>query len=184
MKSMRIRIADMRLLVALFALLVGSGAACADAFSDLRIIRPHVSLPAPDLDLSDLGGRTTRLSDLRGKIVILNFWATFCAPCREELPSLQRLARRYADKGVVVLAVAEDRGGRAAVAPYLKKNGFTLPVLLDPSGAVRKRYEVRVFPMTYIIGRDGHILGLAIGARDWFGAAARRLLDPLINTPP
>lgn len=159
--------------------LLAAGGARADAYGDLQIVRPRVSLQAPDLTLPTLAGGETRLSSLRGKVVVLNFWATFCPPCREELPALQRLSKAYAHRGVVVLAVAEDPEGRSAVAPFLKRYGFSLPVLLDPAGGGRRTYEVRAFPTTYLIGRDGRILGLAVGARDWYGAAARRLFDSL-----
>lgn len=162
--------------------LVFSFVAHADAFSDLQVKRPRVVMQAPDFTLPDSSGKMQHLSALRGRVVILNFWVTFCAPCRKELPSLQRLAEAYVRRDVVVLTVAEDPEGRKVVGPYLRQNGITLPALIDKSGTVRKQYGVNAFPMTYLIGRDGKFIGLIMGARDWYDASSQKLMDLLLAT--
>ncbi|HFQ13317.1 MAG TPA: TlpA family protein disulfide reductase [Gammaproteobacteria bacterium] len=153
----------------------------AGAFSRLQVVRPKRILPAPDFGLTNLAGQSVRLSDYRGRLVLLNFWATFCGPCRREMPALQALWQSYREQGLVVLALAADRGGPQTVAEFVAEGGYRFPVLLDGEGEVRKRYEVRALPTSYLIGRDGRFIGRIIGERDWDSAAARQLIASLLE---
>lgn len=137
--------------------------------------------PAPDFALLDLSGREYRLSDLRGKIVFLNVWATWCPPCREEMPSMERLHRSLAGRDFVMLAISEDAQGRQVVEPFVRQLGLTFPVLLDPDGFIPKRYGVTGYPETFVIDRAGRIVQHLIGPEDWGSEQVleyfRRLLD-------
>ncbi|MFQ5464449.1 MAG: TlpA disulfide reductase family protein [Thermodesulfobacteriota bacterium] len=117
---------------------------------------------------------------------LLHFWATWCAPCRKEMPSLDGLGRELRGRGLEIIAVAEDRGwwSRGRVEKFVKRHGLTFTVLLDPGGKVREDYEVRSLPTTYIIGRDGGFAGKAAGERDWNGEALRKLIEGLLGRWP
>ena len=122
---------------------------------------------APDFTLKDLNGKEVRLSDLRGKIVVLNFWATWCPPCREEVPSLMRLNQAMAGKQFQMLAVSQDEGGKEAVEAYFKKSSNSLPALIDSDQKVGKRYGLTGVPETFIIDKNGIILKKIVGGLDW-----------------
>jgi peroxiredoxin len=115
---------------------------------------------APDFALRDLSGRTVRLSDHRGKVVLVNFWATWCVPCRVELPHLERLHTQYAPDGLVVLGVSIDGPESVAeVDPQARRYGLTFPVLLDQDTRVVALYNPKkTAPFTVIIGRDGAVV--------------------------
>lgn len=144
------------------------------------ITRPRVRLPAPDFRLRDLAGNPVSLADFAGRPVLLNFWATFCAPCREEMPALQALWRDYRGRGLIILAIVTDRGNMDTVRHYIHQGGFDFPVLPDPAGNVRRRYEVRALPTSYLIGTDGRFLGRVIGARQWNNPAWRALIEAML----
>lgn len=136
---------------------------------------------APDFVLPDMNGQVVRLSQLRGKVVLLNIWATWCPPCRKEMPTMETLYKKMKDTDFVMLAVSQDVDGKNAVAPYLKERGLTFPVLLDVDGEVGRKYGVTGYPETYIIDRQGHIVHHHIGYNDWslpeVEASLRRLAD-------
>ncbi len=121
-------------------------------------------------------GDTLALSQLRGKVVLLNIWATWCAPCRFEMPSLERLYRELGPKGLEVMAVAVDdppmpMGGIESVRPlvrsFVEKNGLTFPILLDYSGGPEQLFGATGLPTTIIIDRQGRVRGKVIGGREW-----------------
>ncbi len=156
-----------------------SGVQAAPDFDALGITPPKQRLAAPDFSLATPNGGTLRLSDFRGKLVFLNFWATFCAPCREEIPALQKLWNAYRNAGLVMLAVAADRD-KPAVTAFIESADVNFPVLLDNDGEVRRRYEVQALPTSYLIGADGRFLGRIIGPRDWNAEGYRQLLMSLL----
>ena len=122
---------------------------------------------APDFTLKDLAGRQVRLSDFRGKVVFLNFWATWCPPCREEIPSMVRLNRLMAGKPFQMLAVSIDERGKDAVESFLKNSGTMLPTLLDTDQAISKRYGTTGVPETFILDKKGVIVKKVVGGMDW-----------------
>ncbi len=154
----------------------------AGALSGLDIDWPKERLAAPPFELETLDGDTLRLEDYRGKLVLINFWATFCAPCRREMPALDALQGRYAEQGLVVLAIAADRNGRRVVAPYIAEHGYRFPVALDAEGDVRKRYEVNALPTSYLVGRDGRFVARVIGERAWDSEIFRELVENLLGS--
>ena len=118
--------------------------------------------PAPDFELQNLEGQTVSLSDFRGKTVLLNFWATWCPPCRGEMPYLQQVHEEWSDSGVVLLAV--DVGeSPATVRQFMQDDNLSLPVLLDTRGSVAARYDIPGYPTTFFIDTDGVIQGRIIG---------------------
>jgi peroxiredoxin len=117
---------------------------------------PEVGDPAPDFQLTSLDGKPVKLSDYRGRYVLLNFWATWCPPCREEMPALEETYRAYRDRGWVVLGVniAETK---VTVGGFVRQQGVTFPIVLDSDRSVTERYHVEPIPTSYLIGPDGRI---------------------------
>jgi thiol-disulfide isomerase/thioredoxin len=127
-----------------------------------------------------LSGEEVNLSDYLGKIVVLNFWATWCGPCREEMPLFEQAQQQYGSDDLVVLAV-NVREGASSVRSFVERFALTYPILLDERGSVARRYRVRSFPTTYFIGRDGTVEGRRVGAytqRILFGR-----IDQLLDEP-
>ena len=127
--------------------------------------------PAPDFELTDQYGQTHRLSDYRGKVVFLNFWATWCPPCRAEMPDIQKLYEEFQKEGredVVFLSVAYPNLGSeqdiAGITAFLEDNGYTYPALMDEAGVTINDYYISAFPTTFMIGADGNIFGYVTGS--------------------
>jgi peroxiredoxin len=141
------------------------------------------TLLAADFSLPDLEGGWQRLSHFRGQVVLVNFWATWCPPCRAEMPSMEALYQTYRDQGFTILAVSIDVQGAAAVQPFLEQYRLTFPVLLDPKGQVTGAYGVRSLPTTYLLDRQGRVVSREIGARNWANAGAQALIASLLEEP-
>ncbi|MGD8631340.1 MAG: TlpA disulfide reductase family protein [Gammaproteobacteria bacterium] len=150
-----------RLLCGLMLLVAGGSAQAGESLTPLP-----GSIPAPDFELMDTDGRLHRLSDYRGKTVILNFWTTWCPPCREEIPSMNRAWQQLRDEDVVMLAVnmGEDED---TIFIFTADYPAEFPLLLDRDGAVIAQWPVKGLPTTYIIAPDGSIAYRAIGGRNW-----------------
>jgi len=161
--------------------IMAAAPAAADPFSALGVTTPKVRLNAPPFSLTRLGGGTADLTDFAGKVVLLNFWATWCPPCREEMPAMQRLWERYRKQGLVIVAVAADQDNGKQVASFVDKLGLNYPILLDPEGKARNRYEVVGLPMSYLIGRDGKISGRVIGIKSWDSPQAFALVEHMLQ---
>ncbi len=155
-----------------------------DLMKAAGVIAPRQPRPAPAFELPDLNGGRHTLEEERGRLVILNFWATWCAPCVKELPSLESLASHYRDKGLSVVTINVDRSSNKRVGKFVEKHQLTLPVRVDRKGTVRGRYEVPVLPVTYLIDRQGVFIGKVIGDREWNGAAMHALVNRLLTQPP
>ncbi len=136
---------------------------------------------APEFRLSALDGKQEGLADYRGKVVMVHFWATWCPPCVEELPALERMYRSLAGKDFELLAVSVDEGGAEAVASFLQRNRLTLPVLLDPGGSVAKSYGTFKFPETYLLDRSGIVRYKVIGPADWSNPANVKAIRDMID---
>ncbi len=136
---------------------------------------------AAAFDLPTLGGGPrVRLADLRGKVVLLNFWATWCKPCEEEMPSMERLVQRLAAQPFVLLAVSVD-GEEAEVKAFRERVGVTLPILLDPEKKVASTYQAFRFPETVLIDASGEIAGRFIGPREWDSPVYVEKIQELID---
>jgi peroxiredoxin len=134
---------------------------------------------APDFTLKDLSGRPVQLSSLKGKVVLVNFWATWCPPCREEVPSLVRMNQAMQGKPFQLLAVSIDEGGKDAVTRFFQSSGTTLPALLDTDGAVARRYGTTGVPETFVIDTKGVIMKKVVGGMDWSAPQVLAALDEL-----
>ncbi|MGH8068541.1 MAG: peroxiredoxin family protein [Candidatus Entotheonellia bacterium] len=141
------------------------------------------TLIAPDFALPDLEGKARRLSDFQGKVVLLNFWATWCPPCRAEMPSMETLYQAYQNQGFVILAVSSDVQGASIVQPFMVEYRLSFPALLDMTGRVSGMYGVRSIPTSYLLDRQGRVVSREIGARNWANAEARALIASLLNEP-
>lgn len=139
---------------------------------------------APDFLLRDGSGRTFHLTDLRGHAVILHFWATWCKPCRKELPTLQAMASRLAGSNAVVIAVAIDaKSDAASVRRYAVDLGVTIPVYLASEGTISDRYWSWGVPVTYLIDPEGRLIARSLGPRDWASASMRALIGQFVAPP-
>ena len=138
---------------------------------------------APPFELLDLDGGSHRLADFAGQVVLLNFWATWCPPCVEEMPSLQRLADLLEDDGLAVVAVSVDER-YDDIAPFVEEHRLRFLVLHDLGKRVSRRYEVFQFPETWLIGRDGRLVSRVIGARDWSAPESLRVFRDLLGEDP
>ncbi|MGH7949180.1 MAG: TlpA family protein disulfide reductase, partial [Candidatus Binataceae bacterium] len=137
---------------------------------------------AGDFTLEALDGGELTLKSLRGKVVFLNFWATWCAPCRDEMPSMQVLDDSLGgNPDFVMIAVSQDERGRQAVKPYVEKNGFRFKVLLDPDGRLASSYGLTGVPETFIIDRSGRIVAHHMGAFDWSRPDVRDALKRMLE---
>ncbi len=171
----------MMALVALAAVLSPGFAFAEDPVAALSLIRPKPVKDAKDFQVRTPDDRAIKLSDFKGKVVFLNFWATWCDPCREEMPGMERLHRAYKDRGLVVLAISLDSQGAGVVNPFVKKYHLTFPVGLDPKMAVRETYGVWAVPSTFIIDRNGKRVLFANGAREWDGKDGHALFESLLR---
>ncbi len=135
--------------------------------------------PTPPLVLPAWEGPAWSLASARGQVVLLNFWASWCVPCRDEMPSLELLAERHAADRLQVVAV-NFRETDGAIQRFLDQTALSLPILRDADGAAARAWQVRIFPTTVAIGRNGRAAFTAIGEVDWTGAAARAWVAPLL----
>jgi len=158
--------------LSLWVLGASPAGASTDSAQALGLQMAREPVEAPDFTLPELTGKKVALAEYRGKLVFLNFFATWCAPCRQEMPAMERLYRSYRDKGLVLVAVNVRETAREIPA-FIRELKLTFPVLLDGDGAVAYKYMVRGLPATYLIGRDGQMLWRAFGPRAWDGPEAR-----------
>jgi peroxiredoxin len=133
-----------------------------------------------DFTLPDVQGNLVRLSALRGQAVLINIWATWCYPCRAEMPSMNTLYQDYRAKGLAIVAIATDAEGKSVVEPFIQAYGLTFPVVLDPQNLVGAQLRVPGIPASYVLDKQGRIVGLEIGARDWNARQIRRLLEQIL----
>jgi thiol-disulfide isomerase/thioredoxin len=124
----------------------------------------NLDKPAPEFTLNDLQGKPVSLSSFRGKVVMLNFWATYCPPCVEEMPHLQAFYKDWVDKDVVLLAINAGGEDFSTVNSFMQKNGYTFTVLLDSRGEVAGKYNVNLIPVSVFIDREGKIKNRVTGA--------------------
>ncbi len=140
-------------------------------------------IPAPDFTFPGLDGKNTSLSDYKGKVVLVNIWATWCPPCVYEMPSMQKLYNEFNGKNFEILAVSIDAAGVDAVAPFMKKHKLSFPALMDPKGTIKSMYRVTGIPESFIIDKQGILVGKIIGPRDWATQEIFGFFQDLIQRP-
>lgn len=156
-------------------------AAATDPFAALDLLRPAKSTLAPDFDVPALNAGRIVLRELRGRPVFLNFWATWCVPCKTEMPAMERLYRRYKDRGFTIVAVSIDTEPPPKIAAFAKGLGLTFPIGLDPKLEVANRYTVRALPSSFLIDKNGSTVAVALGPRDWDGTSANAVVEGLLK---
>lgn len=168
----------LRFLVVLVAL-AGGSAGAAEA-----PIQSGEAKPIPPLTFQSMDGKEASLDDFKGKVVVLNLWATWCAPCREEMPSLDRLQAQFADRDVVVLALSVDRAGPDRVRQFLDEIGVdAVHVYRDPKAAATRTLKVPGLPATILVDRQGREAGRVLGIAAWDGPAAVAAVEQLLAEP-
>ncbi len=199
-KGARLTLAGVATVLA--ALVAGPAAA---AKGELKPVKGAIT--AGDFVALDLAGRAVKFSGLRGdvqdapalfgeantvlprapgragaaSVVLLNFWATWCPPCRKEMPAMERLYRTYKDRGLVVLAVSQDQAPLATVLVFAEELKLSFPVWHDRDGLVGRQYSVPGVPTSYLVGRDGRIAWRVLGEYDWFSPEARAVVERLLG---
>jgi thiol-disulfide isomerase/thioredoxin len=162
---------------------VGTSLCLPGRASAAHVIKPWpAARPVPELELSDLDGKPWKLDAHAGKVVVLNFWATWCEPCRVEMPSLEAMAAKLKPQGLVVCAVNYKETAET-IRKFLEKMPFKPTILLDSEGDATSDWTPRVFPSTVLIGRDGKPTSIVVGDLDWMGPVAKGLLEPLLAAP-
>ena len=150
------------------------------ALKHLDLIKPSKPKLAEDFALPTPDGGSFKLSAQRGKVVLVNFWATWCPPCLEEMPAMERLWRRHKDAGFVLVAISLDADPKK-VPPFVSARKFSFPVALDPKMAVAEKYGVRALPSSFVIDRQGLMAGVALGPRSWDDSAAHGLVQAMLR---
>jgi peroxiredoxin len=138
---------------------------------------------APDFNLRNLKGNYQSLESFSGQVVVLNFWATWCVPCRVEMPSFEKLYRRYRSEGVVVLAVTLDKNSKQKVESFVDEYGISFPILLDEEGKVERLYPSMTIPFTYVIDREGRVVARVDGAKNWGSNETFEAVEYLLKKP-
>jgi len=156
--------------------------AITDLLRALNLSNYPSGMRPPTFNSSTPAGQTVALADLRGRVVLLAFWTTWCAECRLEMPLFESLHRDFAAQGLAVLGV-NGREGTGAIAQYAQELGLTFPLVVDPQGSITTAYGVIGLPTTFLIGRDGRAVALATGPRAWGSAPARTLIQTLLAEP-
>jgi len=143
--------------------------------------RLEKGVPAPNFTLPGLDGKMVSLTDYKGEVVLLNIWATWCPPCVEEMPSMEKLQQKLKDEGFKILAVSIDASGAKAVLPFMKKHNLSFHTLVDNRGDIKNLYQTTGVPESFVIDRDGIIVKKVIGSRDWATPGAIRYFQNLIK---
>lgn len=171
----------------LLSVLVGAGWLVRDRFLPI-----DVGSRAPDFVARDLEGREVKLAELQGEVVLLNIWATWCAPCREEMPSMQRLHEQLGPKGLRIVAVSIDgprsaldasKGQGGDLSKFGRELGLTFSIWHDPSGAIQQVYRTTGVPESLLIDREGRIVKKVIGAMEWDDPVNVELIERLLREP-
>ena len=149
-------------------------------FGNMGILKiPHVTQPV-EIQLKDAFGNLTRLSDYRGKVVFVNFWASWCAACVVEMPAMEKLHRRLKDKDFVMVAINMQESD-TQVKAFFEKLKLSFTALLDSNGEVAAGFAVNALPTTFVLDKEGRIVGAAIGPREWDSRASIPLFEYLID---
>ena len=142
---------------------------------------PRVGYLAPNFRLTSLRGDEVSVAGLEGKVLFINFWATWCGPCKAEMPSMENLYHDFKNKGLEMLAVSSDMEGASVVQPFVEKFRLSYPILLDTDFRVDDKYLIQSVPTTVLVDKNGVITHRMVGARDWNAPESRDLIEKLLR---
>ncbi|MFZ3092052.1 MAG: TlpA disulfide reductase family protein [Nitrospirota bacterium] len=142
---------------------------------------PEIGRPAPDFTLKDTSGKNASLKDYKGRVVMINFWATWCPPCRQEMPSMEELFKEYNKKGFEILAISSDSQGEKIVKPFMEFYELNFRALMDPEGNVHSIYGVTAIPTTYIVDKQGNVTHKIMGPMDWKDKKSKEMIERLLQ---
>lgn len=185
-KNRTLRNMSIKNITLIFLLIVGIGIVILlqikdDSMNQTGQARLGKGATAPDFTLPGLDGKMVRLADQKGKVVFLNIWATWCPPCVDEMPSMERLYQQLKGEDFEILAVSVDKQGAEAVLPFMKKHNLNFTALIDAKGSLQNKYRTTGVPETFIIDRNGIIVEKVIGPRDWAAPDAIGFFQNLIQ---
>lgn len=152
-----------------------------DLFSKTGIQKIKDKKEAPNFVLENLDGKKVEIKKLKGKVVFINFWATWCGPCKEEMPSIEALHQQFKEKDFIFLTISVDYAGLSPVKEFIKKHPYTFPVLLDPKCKILDLYQGIRIPATFIIDKKGILIGKVFGPKNWKSPEVISLLDQLLK---
>jgi peroxiredoxin len=170
-----------RLIIFPLMLLLSTIAQAAAPLDNLSVVPEVARHSASDFEIEKLDGGKAGLTDYKGKLVLLNFWATWCIPCREEMPGMETLWQKYKEQGFVVLAVSVDEGSKSRIETFSKLLDLSFPILLDPESEVSDLYKVSNMPTSFLIDGNGKIISRIVGTEDWSSPAAVELVEKLLS---
>ncbi len=150
-------------------------------YRDMIFLKQVQRADAPDVMLKALDGQNHSLTQHAGKLVLVNFWATWCQPCIREMPSMERLYAKYKPRGLEIVAISLDQGNEDDVREFVAKLKLTFPIVLDPEHKAKALYKVRGLPTTYLLDRQGQVVGYGVGPREWDSEAAFALVGHLLD---
>ena len=159
-----------------------SGAEVAELLQKLNLTAYSRGTTPPEFNGRMTDGREVSLASLQGKVVVLNFWATWCQECRSEMPAFEQLHREFSVHGLAVIGI-NAREETTTIRNYAKEFGLTFPVIVDPKGTINAAYGVIGLPTTFLIGRNGRPVALAVGPREWASTPARVIIQALLAEP-
>ena len=164
-----------------FLLLMLSGVVqAATPLANVTLIPEAKRIVAPAFEIENLRGGNSSLADYKGKLVLLNFWATWCIPCTKEMPGMQTLWQNHKEQGLEIVAVSVDEGYRGRIENFSKMFKISFPILLDPESKVSDLYEVSGVPTSFLIDRNGKIIARIVGTEDWLSDDAVQLVQDLL----
>lgn len=173
-------------IVAGIVIVLGGGLFAASHLLGGELFPVSIGSQAPAFKAKELGANSYKsLDDYKGKVVLLNVWATWCPPCRAEMPSIEKLYQQYGPRGLNVVAVSvDDAVSEDSIRAYARDLGLTFQILHDPAGKIEQTYQTTGYPETFVIGRDGVIRKKWIGAADWSSEGNRALVAQLLGIAP
>ncbi len=152
-----------------------------DLYSKIGIQSVRDNTKTPDFSLDGLNVKRVQLSALKGNVIFLNFWATWCDPCKDEMPSMEALYKRYKERDFILLAISVEEKNPEPARRFIQRHRYHFPVLLDPAGETLDLFEIHRIPATIIVDKKGRVIGKAIGPRDWSSPEVFSLIDQMLR---
>ena len=184
----RMPLGNFMLLLGFVALTIVAGSpalgqpAAKDLLAPLNLSAYPPGMRPPPFTGQTVAGREMSLAELMGRVILVNFWATWCSACRPEMPMLEQLHRDFRPQGLTVLGINYNEGAQI-IQQYAKELDLTFPLLMDPNGEITRSYGIVGLPTTFLIGRDGRPVALAVGVREWSSATGRAIIRALLAEP-